>query len=278
MIQNHRFAPLAVLLLTLFVTVSCASFPHNGVDRVRSIDLYPKNLPASLEGYKIIFVSDIHYGNNFSRERLDALVAAINAENPDCIILGGDDTLGIKEIADFAEAVHGLKASEGVYAVLGNHDFFNGRKETITTLRKAGVVMLDETLINTPKGITVAGINDFRDIYPDLTHLREILGPAPFTILACHDPDFAEETNLSAFDIVLSGHTHGGQITLFGYAPIIPSAYGQKYRTGTVEKDGSKIIISNGAGYGGDILRFRLFAPSDFLLITLHSNSPTKDR
>ena len=275
---SHILGAIIAIFLTLFFAVSCASFPHNGVDRVRSIDLYPKNLPASLEGYKIVFVSDIHYGNNFSHSRLEALVAAINAEKPDCIILGGDFTLGKKEMADFADAVHGLIAKEGVYAVLGNHDFFNGRKEIITKLRNAGVVVLDETVINTPKGITVAGINDFRDIYPDLVHLREILEPAPFTILACHDPDFAEETNLSAFDVVLCGHTHGGQITFFGYAPVIPSAYGQKYRTGTVERNGSKVIISNGAGYSGTVLRFRLFAPSDFLLITLRSNSPKIDQ
>jgi len=275
---SHNLSAIITVFLTLLFAVSCASFPHNGVDRIRSISLYPENLPASLDGYKIAFVSDVHYGNNFSRARLDALFAGINAEKPDCIILGGDFTLGKKEMADFADAVRNLKASEGVYAVLGNHDFFNGRKEIITDLRNAGVVVLDETLINTPKGITIAGINDFRDIYPDLVHLREILEPSPFTILACHDPDFAEETNLSAFDIVLSGHTHGGQITLFGFAPVLPSAYGQKYRTGTVEKDGSKVIISNGAGYGGNILRFRLFAPSDFLLISLRANSPKKDR
>lgn len=284
MTKNTRLRPSRIIrtfcasFLALLLAVSCASFPHNGVDRVRPINLYPDNLPASLDGYKIAFVSDIHYGNNFSHSRLDALFAAINAEKPDCIILGGDFTLGKKEMADFADAVRSLKASEGVYAVLGNHDFFNGRKEIITDLRKAGVVVLDETLVTLPKGITVAGINDFRDIYPDLPHLREILEPSPFTVLACHDPDFAEETNVSAFDVILSGHTHGGQITLFGFAPYIPSAYGQKYRTGTVEKDGSKVIISNGAGFGGTVLRFRLFAPSDFLLLTLHSPSPKKDQ
>ncbi len=221
----------------------------------------------------MVFVSDIHFGNNFSRARLERLIDSVNESKPDCILLGGDLTLSGAQIAEFAEAASRFKAKEGVYAVLGNHDFYNGRFKTIESLRKAGIVVLDETVILLPRGINLAGINDFRDVFPVINKFDDILRKDAFTVLLSHNPDFAEKADLSFFDLILSGHTHGGQITFFGYAPVLPSEYGQKYRTGTVYKDGIPVIVSNGAGFGGTVLRFRLGAPSDFLLITLHARA-----
>lgn len=232
-------------------------------------------LPASLDGYLIVFVSDIHFKNNFSRKRLDTLVASINRIEADCVIIGGDNTFGTLNIREFAEAVSALKAKEGVYAVLGNHDFYNGRSATIKTLRSKGIVVLDETVIFTPSGLHLTGINDFRDIMPLEKRLSEIVPENSITILASHNPDYAEimEKNIqSRISLMLSGHTHGGQITFFGYAPVLPSKYGQKYRTGTVTTNGLPVIISNGAGFGGMVLRFRFGAPSDFLVVRLQSS------
>lgn len=262
----------------MFLLASCASVSRIGVDRVRNIDLAPPHLPQSLDGYRLVFVSDIHYQNNFSARRLDTLVDAINEEKPDCVILGGDYTLSAAEMKDFAKRAGRLKAPEGVYAVSGNHDFYNSQKEICRVLRAEGIVVLDEDDIVTPRGLTIAGINEFRDIYPDIARFKKLTEASACTILVSHDPDFAEETDISPYATMLSGHTHGGQITVFGYAPIIPSAYGQKYRTGTVMKDGTPVVVSNGAGYSGVVLRLRVCAPSDFLLLTLRANGPTKGR
>ncbi len=259
------FAPVAALALL----ASCASIPPLGVDRVRNPEFPVSGIARE---YRLAFVSDVHLGNNFSVARFRRLVDAINAEKPDCILIGGDDTLGWDEIPVFAREASRLSAPDGVYATLGNHDFFNGRARTIDALRDAGIVVLQDTLVKTPGGPVIAGIGDFRDTFPDMPRFRDILDPAACTVLVSHNPDFAEKLPpeyLGYFDIILSGHTHGGQITFFGYAPVLPSEYGQKYRTGTVWKDGVPVVVSNGAGFGGDILRFRLGAPSDFLLITL---------
>lgn len=286
----------AVLALAVSLVISCTTIPPLGVDRVRRVEFTVLTAERSqnglsgsglsgaeisagelsdnapLDGYRIAFVSDVHLGNNFSIERFRRLIDSINAERPDCILIGGDDTLGWAEIPDFAREASRLAAPDGVYATLGNHDFYNGRAESIETLREAGIVVLQDTLVQTPGGPIIAGINDFRDVYPAMNRFRDILAPEPFTVLVSHNPDFVEKIpteDLRLFDLVLCGHTHGGQITLFGYAPVIPSEYGQKYRTGTVWKDGVPVVISNGAGFSGMFLRFRLFAPSDFLLITL---------
>jgi len=262
----RSFATAVLTAACIALLSGCASVPESGVNRIREPALVFPDLPPELEGYRLVFVSDIHFGNNFSRTRLDRLVAAINALESDCIILGGDHTLGYTEIAEFAEAAGKLRAKEGVYAVLGNHDFFNGRTRSADSLRARGIVVLDETLVTTPRGLTLAGINDFRDIFPVMGRMHDILDK------------IAEKTDLSYFDLVLSGHTHGGQIAFFGYAPVLPSEYGQRYRTGTVYTDGVPVVVSNGAGYGGALLRFRFGAPSDFLLVTLRSTAQTSGR
>lgn len=263
---------LTVTLLILFTLASCASGPKLGVNRIRRFELSASS-PALSRPYRIAFVSDVHLGNNFSNERFRRLIDSINAEKPDCILIGGDNTLGRANIEDFALEASRLSAPDGVYATLGNHDFYNGRSETIKTLRAAGIVVLQDTLVRLPGEIDIAGIGDLRDTFPDMAHFRDILETAPFTVLISHNPDFAEKLipeDHRYFDLIVSGHTHGGQITLFGYAPVIPSEYGQKYRSGLVMKDDIPVIVSNGAGFGGRLLRFRLFAPSDFLLITLN--------
>ncbi len=267
-----------LITVCLALISGCTTFPELGVTRMREPEIAFPDLPTALEGYRIVFVSDIHFKNNFSRDRLNRLVTSINALESDCIILGGDHTLGYAEIAEFAVAAGKLRAKEGVYAVLGNHDFFNDRWKSIATLRRQGIVVLDETLVTTPRGLTIAGINDFTDVFPVMGRMHDILEKDSFTILVSHNPDFAEKTDLSYFDLVLSGHTHGGQITFFGYAPVLPSEYGQRYRTGTVYKDWVPVTISNGAGFGGRLLRFRFGAPSDFLLVTLRSTVPTSNR
>lgn len=249
------------------------------MDRVREFTVESPDAGTELDGYRIALVTDVHYGNRFSRARLDALVETVNALSADCVILGGDNTLGYAEIAPFAEAAGRIRARDGLFAVIGNHDFFNGRSATIRTLRAAGIAVLDETVVETPRGAFFAGTNDLRDIFPTMTPFLEILPPQDrFTVLVTHNPDLAAEIDLSPFDLVLSGHTHGGQITAFGYAPVIPSEYGQRFRSGLVESGGTPVIVSNGVGYGGSILRFRVGAPSEIIVITVRSTARGKGR
>ncbi len=253
--------------------------PAATVSRVREIDFSSDRVPQSLDGYRIVFVSDIHFRNRYSRARLNALFSEINAQKADCIILGGDLTLGKAEIPEFCEAASSLSATEGVYATIGNHDYYNGKATAIAQLRKSGIAVLDAATIITPRGLGVAGISDFRDEFPPMKHFVETIPDSGFTVLASHNPDFMEKAtaeDLARFDLVLSGHLHGGQITFFGYAPILPSEYAQRYRTGTVFKGNVPVIVSNGAGYSGERFRFRFCAPSDFLLITLRKPAPPK--
>lgn len=268
-----RRIALPLLLLAASCASGCATFPRAGVDRVRSVEVSTGHTGIA-EGYRIAFVSDIHFGNNFSVARFARLVESVNAEGCDCVVLGGDYVRGRADMEAFAEIAAGFRARDGVYAVLGNHDFYDDAPALISLLRERGITVLDDTAVLMPSGIAIAGIDNFTDSYPDANRLLDLVDDGSLAILVSHNPDFAEETDISRYGLMLSGHTHGGQITLFGYAPVIPSAYGQKYRTGTVVKDGTPVVVSRGAGYSGDVLRFRVFAPSDFIVIELRGNGP----
>lgn len=270
---TFRLLAIPALILAASCASGCATIPRSGVDRVRTIAI-DATIPEIADGYRIAFVSDIHFGNNFSADRLARLVETVNAEGCDCVILGGDYVRGRADMEAFAEIAAGFRARDGVYAVLGNHDFYDDASALISLLRERGITVLDDTAVLMPSGIAIAGIDNFTDSYPDANRLLDLVNDGSFAILVSHNPDFAEETDISRYGLMLSGHTHGGQITLFGYAPVIPSAYGQKYRTGTVVKDGTPVVVSNGAGYSGDVLRFRVFAPSDFIVIELLGNDP----
>ena len=272
---RSRIAGALCSIMLAALTVSCVStpqegFPDPGVDRIRRETLYFDTLPDALDGYRIALVSDVHLGNNFSVERLGRLVAAVNREKPDCVILCGDFILNGAFIEPFAAEAAALYAPDGMYAVLGNHDFFDDRAGTVRALRSVGIMVLEETSAVTPRGLQIAGTNDFQDMYPASAFLADTLRQGFFTVLASHNPDYAEEGRGELYDLMLSGHNHGGQITLFGFAPALRSDYGQKYRSGLVRVGEDQIFVTNGAGYGGvGWLRFRLFAPSEFAVLSL---------
>ncbi len=241
---------------------------------VKSIDIIDQDIPKSFDGKKIVFVSDIHHGPYFSIERVNELVEKINGVNPDIIILGGDYVRqDSRYIAPVFEELKNLNATIGKFGVLGNHDHWEGAELTRQGMKNAGIKILDNNAewisINGEK-IKVGGVGDLwtdlQDMNPTINDTKE----EDFVILVSHNPDYAEEIKTDKIDLVLSGHTHGGQVTLFGlWAPSIPSRYGQKYRTGIVDTKFTKVVISNGVGMVG--LPVRFFARPEIIIIILKS-------
>ncbi|GAE89682.1 metallophosphoesterase [Acetivibrio straminisolvens] len=201
------------------------------------IEIKDKDIPDSFDGKKIVYVSDIHHGPDFSRERVKNLVEKVNNLNPDIIFVGGDYIeKGKQYIKPCFEELRGLNASLGKFGVLGNHDYYHNGDLVRQSMKETGIVLLDNAAqwITYGSGrIKVCGVGYFnRYLYPIESYLEDV-SEDDFVILLSHDPDYAENIRNYKIDIVLSGHTHGGQITLFGlWAPYIPSIYGQKYRTG----------------------------------------------
>jgi hypothetical protein len=230
------------------------------------------NFPVEFEGKKIVFIADIHHKYFFSVKRVRALVNSVNQMKPDVILLGGDYIVYSSKYAApcFAE-LKSLHAPLGVYGVLGNHDYWEGKNIVLHEMKNAGIIPLvneAKWLIIGKRRIKIGGTEDYwegtADIAPTLAGTTE----KDTVILLSHNPDIVETITDKRIDLVLSGHTHGGQVTFFGlWAPFIPSACGNKYRTGLIKTNFTKVLVTNGVGSIG--VPFRFFAPPQINVIFL---------
>lgn len=222
---------------------------------------------------KIAILSDLHVGEPFvGPRRIRQIVARMNALNPDVILLLGDYAAGHRfitkpvEIAEIAPILAGLKAKHGVFAVLGNHDWWDdlnaqkrggGPNLYAQALEANGIPVLSNTVIKLDDlGVWIAGLEDqlalirrpggLRGLDDLEGTLAQITDNDP-VILMAHEPDiFTKVPDRVA--LTLSGHTHGGQVRLFGWSPIVPSRFGNRYAYGHVREAGRDLVVSGGIG------------------------------
>jgi len=241
-----------------------------GVNRVT---LTIPNLPSPFKGKTLAFLSDLHHGPYVPLAYVRHAVKMTNALKPDLIALGGDyPHHGIEFIAPCVGELGRLRAPLGVYAVLGNHDHYNGGQPYATAaLRAAGIPELtNRGLWITADGarLWLCGVDDF---WRGRQNLPAALGATTLldaVILLSHNPDYVEEIRDPRVGLVLCGHTHGGQVDLpiFG-PPIVPSLYGQKYAHGLVQGPMAQVFVSRGIGTITPPIR--LFCKPEIVLATL---------
>jgi uncharacterized protein len=231
-----------------------------------------RDVPEKFHNTKIIFLSDIHHGPYFSLSRVRNLVYRVNSEKPDIILLGGDYVhRDSKYIKPCFEELRRLDAPLGVYGVLGNHDHWEDSDLTKMMMAESGIALADNKGFWLEKGgerIKIGGVGDYYEDSQDIHSTIDDAQKSDFVILLSHNPDYAERIHTDKIDLMLSGHTHGGQVTLFGlWAPFFPSRYGQKYRTGLIDCEKFKLIVSNGIGTITPPVRF--FARPQIVTILL---------
>lgn len=268
---------LLVLLLSTLLLASCTSIRYAGVNRIRIYDIGSPDVPEAFDGYRIAFASDFHLESKFKQRQLHGTVKALQALAPDVVMLGGDYQEGCEYVAPLFEALAEATPPDGIYAVLGNNDYERCTDLIRSTMQEHGIRLLEQEIDTIYKGeqyILVWGANPYAGRYPTAKakcHVpsSEAIEQGDFTILLTHTPDYIEEAGVSVADLALAGHTHGGQVTLFGlYAPITASKYGMRYRSGLKRgPQGTPIIISNGLGTSRRPVR--LFAPTDIVIVTL---------
>lgn len=207
-----------------------------------------------LNGVKIVFASDFHIKPH-QQKRLEKIVELINLENPDLVLSVGDFVSGHSEnmtmpIEDITKELSKVKSKYGFYTTLGNHDGWYGADYITENLKKNGIKVLANENISIPinnKTVYIAGVEDLmtghHDIYKALDHTKSPV------ILLTHTPDIFPKLQHSV-NLVLAGHTHGGQVRLPLLGPIFTaSSYGDKYSKGlTVAKNGNKMITTKGIG------------------------------
>lgn len=232
------------------------------------------DIPSLFDGASLVFLTDIHHGRFFSRFRVRNLVKLVNKINPDLVLLGGDYVEGSPEFIEGCfQELGRLSAALGVYGVLGNHDHWQGADRTAQAMISHGIKSIDNNAFWIRKGeqkIRVGGVGDHCEDIQNIDITVEQTKVTDFVILVSHSPDYAPEIKGKKVDLFLSGHTHGGQVTLFGlYAPKVPSRYGQRFRTGKFSFNSIQVIVSN--GIGTVLLPIRFFARPQILVVKLKS-------
>jgi len=232
------------------------------------------NLPDEFAGVTIAQLSDIHHGRYTGLDYINRCVEIVNGLKPDLIALTGDFThRGKQYIEPCAESLKNLRAAIGVYAVLGNHDYYAGASRVARALRNAGCNLLidaQDRIERRGSKLYILGVDDLYYGDTNIDRLvRDIPKDAPKIVLA-HNPDFIEEFAVRQrhIDFMMSGHTHGGQIRLpvLG-APHISSSYGQRYAIG-LNRNGSMQVYTT-RGIGTVLLPSRFDCPPEITLYTL---------
>ncbi len=235
----------------------------------KEITIKSDQIPSEFDGKRIVFVSDIHAGTSFDQNRVDSLVNQVNALKPDLILLGGDYVDGDSEyVQPTFKSLSKLKAPLGVYAVLGNKD---PQYNTLEAIPQYGITYIGNKgtwIKKDGSRIRLGGVGDYNNGVQLPSYTTSVVSSQDFVILLTHNPDYFPLVDKSKVDLVFSGHTHGGQVTFFGmWTPTTHSVYGDKYRTGVIEEDGTTLIVSN--GIGTTILPVRFFARPQIIVTTL---------
>jgi uncharacterized protein len=236
------------------------------------------NLPVSFRGTTVALLADVHHGPFVPLAYIRHVVSMTNALQPDIVALVGDFVHRYDHyIAPAIEEIGKLKGAIGRFAVRGNHDnqnyhgLRNFRPLSRAALADAMLPDLNNCGVWIERGSKRLRICGVGDLWTDYQDLDKALGDATerdAVLLLSHNPDFVETISDRRVGLVLSGHTHGGQIVLPGYgAPIVPSRYGQKYLYGLVQGPACPVFVTRGVGTVSPPVRF-LCRP-EVVLITL---------
>ena len=255
-----------------------------------------ENLPKSFDDYKIVHISDIHAGTwGTDTAFLSNMVDTVNALNPDLVLFTGDIVnRNTKEIYPFVNALSRLKAKQGVYSVLGNHDYGDymdwssaiererNNRELIDVQNKMGWRMLNNEHCWVRKdndSIAIIGVENWGEppfsVYGDLRKAYSNLNDENFKVLLTHNPEHwkREVSEISNIDLSLSGHTHGMQFVLqFGDWKWSPAVWKYKEWGGLYTKEnpeGKELKLYVNIGLGEVALPFRLGATPEVTLLTL---------
>lgn len=266
-----------IFLMSIVLLSSCAtaSFSkYHGIGRVKKYTIYSEQLPDSFDGFRIAFASDFHYESRFNRKRLPGLLKALQATEADVLLLGGDYRgRNGGNLAELFDLLHTFRPPYGTYGVMGNHENNANYEVVKEEMKRTGVHLLEHNVDTLWKGneyILLCGIRNPFDLKQNGVSPTLSLHPDDYVIMLVHTPDYAEDTDISNTDLVLAGHTHGGQVSFFKrYTPAHFSKYGTRFMTGLKHNSaGIPVIITNGIGTSRKDIR--LFTPSEIVLVTLH--------
>lgn len=232
---------------------------------------------ARLDGFKVVAISDLHGGSNYiTEEKIRRVVETANAQTPDLIVLLGDyvsqkhgKNSDLKmPVETIAANLHGLRAKYGVYAVIGNHDWWFDEKRVRARFEAVGIKVLENETVSFPVGeetVNVWGIEDNWKNRRVPLEAFERLASKENTIAITHNPDSLLKAP-AEIALMFAGHTHGGQFRfpVYGALALVNDP---RFMEGLCTVDGKNVFVTTGIGTSGPAFRFRV--PPEIAVLTL---------
>jgi predicted MPP superfamily phosphohydrolase len=218
-------------------------------------DVAIRDLPDAFDGFRIAQITDVHHSRIVPIAEVRRVVELALAAKPDLIALTGDYTTSYRRyIEPCAEALGGLSAPEGVWAVLGNHDHYTDPQLTIRALKRHRINVLENANTTLRRGgdtLQLAGIGDWTWNRGDWERSLYGIDKTRPTVMLSHQPVVLDLPEVEGISLILSGHTHGGQVSLPLVGPPLRFARDFKYVRGLYEKNGTRLYVSAGTGMIG---------------------------
>ena len=266
------------IIFDITMLISAFSYIFHGFSQglkqpdINHVKINIKNFPS--DEYTIVQISDIHVGHTIKRTFIEEMVERINALSADLVVITGDlIDANIEKIKHDLEPLRYLNTD--CYFILGNHEYFHGAIDTVEHLKLLGIKsLLNECLkisINN-KSFNLIGLTDLvgerlDTLPPDVEQAFSTSDNNLPTIVLAHQPKMIEKMTEQTFDLMLSGHTHGGQIFPFGFIVMMH----QPYLSGLYQHDTDKqVFVSRGTGYWGPPIR--VLAPSEISVLHISSS------
>jgi predicted MPP superfamily phosphohydrolase len=278
--RHKRIRLLAAAILIIFILLGVWTVfiePNRLVVKQTSIQI--SDWPEGVSGLRIAVLSDIHAGSPFvDQNKLQTLVAVTDQQHPDLIVLLGDFVVRdswhskLVEPEKLAEALKGLKAPLGVYAVLGNHDWWFDGQRVWRALESVGIRVLEEEVTEIRFRADSFWLVGLADAWMrGGKRITKTLGTVPAdkaVIVLTHNPDLFPLTPARKPLLMLAGHTHGGQVNFpFLGRMVVPSEYGQRYAAGYFQENGNHLFVTTGVGTSVLPVRFRV--PPEIAVLTV---------
>ena len=268
-----------VIILSLFILIILVIWGTNDIV-ISNYSIKNKKIPSDFNGYKIVQISDLHnkeFGKNQKR-----LINKVKKENPDLIVITGDIVdrrrWGTKYMEEFLKGIYKIAP---IYYVSGNHEMWSFKYNIVKNiLKKYNVNVLDDDVKTIKKGnssIKISGIIDTgfedREDYVEeiLKNLKKKIESDEYSILLSHRPEHIKEYSKFGYDLVFSGHAHGGQIRV----PFIGGLYAPhqgfmpEYTDGVIKMKNTDMVVSR--GLGNSVIPIRIFNRPEITVTTLNN-------
>lgn len=222
-----------------------------------------QGLPKVFNGIKLIHLSDFHFGDPITQDRVRDVVRMVNEQSPDLILITGDFIDSHTEeglISGYFSILNGLKARLGLFAVLGNHDHWRNAPLVRQMLHESSIEGLYNQTVRINLGgehLNLCGLDSYMEGLTDLGAVLSGLPDEETGILLVHEPDYADISAVTGrFSLQLSGHSHGGQIYIPLVGPPVTPEFGEKYPRGLYQIGSMYLYTTSGIGMVRPFVRF----------------------